>query len=33
MWKLTNYKGEPVTWYSEEEMQQAQNKLKFYTNI
>lgn len=20
MWKITNYKGEPVTWYSEEEI-------------
>ena len=31
MWKLTNYKGEPVTWYSEEDMQkykQALEKIK-----
>ena len=26
-WTLKNAMGEPVTWYSEEEMQQAQNKL------
>lgn len=26
MWKTTNYKGETVTWYSEEEYNEALNK-------
>lgn len=32
MWKTTNYKGEAVTWYSEEEYNELLNKLKEYEN-
>lgn len=27
MWNTTNYKGEPVTWYSEEDIKSLKNKL------
>ena len=28
IWKLTNSKGEPVFWYSKEELENLENKLK-----
>ena len=32
IWNTTNYKGEPVTWYSEDNMQIDIEKYKTYQN-